>query len=134
MLYCDLDNFKQVNDIYGHQAGDRALQEAANRIRAEVRDHDIVARLGGDEFLIIAEDLLPHSSAQLADRIRQAMRRELATIPVALPISIGIAVFDTTSNDPTLLLHQADQAMYADKRQNLEETDPARSTPPADRS
>lgn len=119
ILYCDLDNFKQVNDIHGHLGGDRALQEVAHRLRAEVRDQDIVARLGGDEFLIIAEDLPPQSSEQLAARIRQAMRRRLATVPAVLPISVGIAVFDATSNDPGILLHQADQAMYADKRQNL---------------
>lgn len=119
ILYCDLDNFKKVNDIHGHLAGDGALQEAAHRLRAEVRDTDIVARLGGDEFLIIAEDLLPPSAEQLAERIRRAMRRELATIPISLPISIGVAVFDATSNDPSLLLYQADQAMYADKRKNL---------------
>lgn len=116
ILYCDLDNFKRINDTHGHTAGDLALQEAAHRLRAQVRDDDIVARLGGDEFLIIAEGLLPHGSEQLADRIRQAMRRQLATIPVVLPISVGVALFDATSNDSALLLHQADQAMYADKR------------------
>ncbi|MDQ2729784.1 MAG: diguanylate cyclase [Actinomycetota bacterium] len=120
VFYCDLDNFKQVNDTHGHVVGDRALQEAAQRLRAEVRDADIVARLGGDEFLIIAEDLLPHRSEQLADRIRRAMRQQLATIPIALPISVGVAVFDAISHDPALLLYQADQAMYADKRHNPE--------------
>lgn len=123
VVLLDLDNFKQINDTHGHQAGDEALREAARRIVAGVRTYDTVARYGGEEFLI----LLP--SCNQADAIRQAerLRGDLSEHPILLeslgrpPISISASFGVTTSTpysveSPESLIRLADDALYAAKR------------------
>ncbi len=119
LFYLDLDNFKAINDRFGHAAGDCLLVEVAIRLQGLVRSGDTVARLGGDEFVVLAQDLDdPEASARsLAERIHQAMR-----VPVAVgdrflytSVSIGIAPVDPGS-DPEMCMAQADAAMYQAKR------------------
>jgi diguanylate cyclase (GGDEF)-like protein len=119
LLYLDLDNFKAINDRFGHAAGDCLLVETAARLRQLIRSADTVGRLGGDEFVVLAEDLDdPESAARsLAKRIHVSMQapvslgdRELHT-----SVSIGIAKVEAGS-DPEVNLTRADAAMYQAKR------------------
>lgn len=118
VLFVDLDGFKDVNDIFGHQAGDRVLAETARRLEAAVRPGDVVARLGGDEFAVLCENLA-HATAseRIAERIVEALRRP---IPVAsgvaqISASVGVAVA-VAGEGAASVLSRADQAMYDAKR------------------
>ncbi|MGD9997565.1 MAG: diguanylate cyclase [Ilumatobacteraceae bacterium] len=118
VLFLDLDDFKSVNDTYGHDAGDEILRVFADRLSSAVREHDIVARLAGDEFVVVAQ-------SQHADRVAQRLLDELA-VPIALQdggfasvgVSIGLAMVDTEHPDggAELWLQRADRAMYEAKR------------------
>ncbi len=117
--YLDLDNFKAINDRFGHPAGDCLLEAVAVRLQELVRASDTVARLGGDEFVVLSEDLDdPEAAARaLAERIHHAMR---APIPLGernlhTSVSIGIAQV-LPHQDPEVCLAQADAAMYQAKR------------------
>ncbi|MEO7495938.1 MAG: diguanylate cyclase [Massilia sp.] len=115
LLYIDLDKFKQVNDRYGHAAGDLLLQEVANRARQCVRAVDTVARIGGDEFVVLLESIREPEDAQtLADAILSALARPI-TIgrdQVAASASIGIAIYPLDGKSAKQLLKRADSAMY----------------------
>ena len=119
VLYLDLDNFKAINDRFGHPAGDRLLITVASRLQALARAGDTVARLGGDEFVVLAADLTdPDTAARsLAERIHLAMREPVAVGERQLhtSVSIGIAPVRPDS-DPEECLAQADAAMYQAKR------------------
>ncbi len=118
MLYIDLDRFKEVNDTLGHDVGDLLLVEAAQRIKACVRDYDTVARLGGDEFTVILADL---SDLSDIERIAQNIIDSL-TEPFTIKgresfvsASIGIALYPDDATNVGDLLKNADQAMYRAK-------------------
>lgn len=119
LLFIDLDDFKMINDQFGHDRGDSLLIEAAQRISRCVRSTDTVARMGGDEFTVI----LPEFN-QMADveRIVQAIIRELnapfslGTNDVTVSASIGIALYPVDAQDISNLLVCADQAMYQAKK------------------
>jgi diguanylate cyclase (GGDEF)-like protein/PAS domain S-box-containing protein len=115
LLFCDLNHFKLVNDSYGHEAGDRALREIADRLTAGVRHGDTVARLGGDEFAVLAEDIAGEDLAALIARLESAVSRPLPNIAVQVTTSIGTVPITPDSTDLDTLLHQADQAMYTAK-------------------
>ncbi len=120
LLYLDLDDFKRINDSFGHEAGDRVLQTLAGRFQAAVRDTDTVARLGGDEFTILVEGL--GSADELTAVARKLLRVTRHTVPVAgcqlaVSASIGIALCPGDGSDASGLLRNADAAMYHAKRQ-----------------
>jgi len=120
LFYIDMDNFKRVNDRFGHQRGDMVLVRVAELLCRRVRDSDLVARLGGDEFGILVEDVSAAMAMEKAEALLQAMaelRGESADEDHPLGLSIGIAVFDPR-HDETLdsLMSRADDAMYAAKR------------------
>jgi diguanylate cyclase (GGDEF)-like protein len=117
VLFCDLDGFKDVNDLLGHQAGDEVLTEVAHRLAAEIRAGDTVARLGGDEFIVLAEDITSVEVGVLAERIQRAV-----AVPVShdghavrVTVSIGIAELDDESATVERVIGQADAAMYRAK-------------------
>ncbi|MCD5312328.1 bifunctional diguanylate cyclase/phosphodiesterase [Kineosporia babensis] len=123
LIFCDLDDFKAVNDRLGHNAGDEVLRAVAGRLRACVRPMDTVARLGGDEFAILMEDAA-ESPDVIGNRILGAVgkpfqleHRGRAT-RVLVGASVGVAVLDKVDQDasPESLLARVDQAMYAAKR------------------
>ena len=116
--YLDLDDFKMVNDLHGHEAGDIVLCETARRLLAVVRGADIVARLGGDEFVIVYEPKDP-SADNLLQRLEQVLSEPIrvrAGISVTCPASIGVADTRTTGYDAAALVAAADAAMYRVRR------------------
>ncbi|MFG1922181.1 putative bifunctional diguanylate cyclase/phosphodiesterase [Cryptosporangium sp. NPDC048952] len=119
-LLLDLDRFKQVNDSFGHQAGDELLRQAADRLREVTRDDDLLARLGGDEFVIVcaSRNLADDAMVGLAERIRATLRRpfDIAGVPIEIDVSIGIASADGNNVSADMLLRHADIAMYCAKR------------------
>ena len=115
LLFCDLNHFKLVNDGYGHEAGDRALREIANRLTTAVRHGDTVARLGGDEFAVLAEDIAGEDLTTLITRLESAVSRPLPNIAVKVTTSVGTVPITPTTTDLDTLLHEADQAMYTAK-------------------
>ena len=120
VFFLDLDRFKQVNDLHGHDEGDELLCQFAARIRDTVRKTDTVGRLAGDEFVVILEMLDSAASAQeTADKLRPVLQQPfvLKSATVTLSASIGIAIHQP--DDPAdieLLLGRADRAMYANKQ------------------
>jgi diguanylate cyclase (GGDEF)-like protein/PAS domain S-box-containing protein len=119
VLYLDLDNFKPINDNFGHDVGDRVLVEVAQRLSNSLRDSDTVARLGGDEFVALLADLSDLSECgvtahRLLDSIAQPII--LGEHRLCLSASIGISRYpDDGSTDTDILLRYADQAMYLAK-------------------
>jgi diguanylate cyclase len=119
VLLLDLDGFKDVNDTFGHDAGDELLIEITRRLRLLVRDGDVLARLGGDEFVILAKHLEQDThAAYLADRIISAFQEpmHLHASELVVTASIGIAVLDERASNASDLLKHADIAMYRAKR------------------
>jgi diguanylate cyclase (GGDEF)-like protein len=127
LLFLDLDNFKQVNDIYGHKTGDALLTAFASRLQQLVRQTDTVARLGGDEFVLLLVDLESDQQAakQQVQQLLEKICRELSQ-PFVLdtpdqPIfhcqsSIGLLLYHGATDDADDLLKRADQAMYQAKQ------------------
>ncbi len=117
VLFCDLDDFKQVNDLYGHAAGDALLVTIAERLRRCTRQRDLVARLGGDEFAMLLEDTGTEVAHSSADRILAVVAEDvvLPTGIVRPRVSIGIATAEPGSTIDELMT-QSDQAMYSAKR------------------
>ena len=119
LLFADLDRFKQVNDVHGHQKGDELLRAVAERLTALLRPGDTLARLSGDEFVVLCEDLGDQSQAEsLATRIESALAEPflLSGKEVRVTASVGIAFAGTGEDVPGLLLRDADEAMYQAKR------------------
>jgi diguanylate cyclase (GGDEF)-like protein len=114
----DLDNFKPVNDLLGHAAGDQVLVEVAERLHGCLREVDTVARLGGDEFAVLLEDPAADALTVLAERIVGSIAGPfaIATEQVTIGASIGLAVDEGGACTPSQLLHDADVAMYQAKR------------------
>lgn len=114
LLFVDLDNFKQVNDEYGHAMGDAVLVELGKRLQTAVRPTDTVARLGGDEFVVVCEELDEETAVALGRRLHDALERPLVIdgIEHNLSASIGIAL---GAADPDGLLGNADAAVYRAK-------------------
>lgn len=120
LLFLDLDDFKKINDHFGHAWGDRLLNQAAEKIKRLVRETDTVGRLGGDEFLIILSDLAdPIDASRVAETIVEAFRRpfKVESKHFHLTASIGVAIFPRDGATPSQLLQHADMAMYHTKAQ-----------------
>ena len=119
ILFLDLDGFKEVNDHFGHPAGDQLLTQIADRLLACVRAGETVARLGGDEFVVLLEGLAADADAErAATRILDAVRMpvRLSHGNVDITASMGISLASGESVDPDELLIQADSALYQAKR------------------
>ena len=119
LLLIDLDNFKPVNDVFGHAFGDRVLQTVAERLLGAGRASDFVARLGGDEFVVVSEGLQePTASEVVAERLLTSLCQPIAIDDqqVQVGASIGVSWANGPAQDADELIRQADQAMYQRKR------------------
>ena len=119
VLFLDLDNFKDVNDNLGHEAGDGLLKVVASRLRACVRGDDFVARIGGDEFCVLLQDIAdPREAAAVAQKLVYELAKDyrIAEHPVESSASIGIACVPQDGQDVGTLLRLADAAMYRAKQ------------------
>ena len=123
LLFIDLDEFKAINDDYGHAGGDLLLQEMSRRLRRSLRRRDIAGRLGGDEFVVILPDLAVGAEESrrlartLAERMQELMAEpyELDGETLQVTASIGVALFPTEDNKPEQIIASADKAMYEAK-------------------
>ena len=118
LLFIDIDDFKIINDVHGHDTGDGVLKEFSKRIKRTLRSSDMLARLGGDEFTIILHNVLTKEAAvQLTVKILQALQKPLSVNDMQLDMacSIGIAL-NRGGNSYTTLLKKADLAMYDAKQ------------------
>lgn len=119
VIFIDLDLFKQINDLHGHEIGDYVLQIAAQRMSAAVREIDTVARLGGDEFVILAPGLFGEADiARLCDKIIATLRLPIEINGLNLNIggSLGCAEYPRHGEDEIVLIKHADKAMYQAKK------------------
>ena len=119
VVFLDLDGFKQINDAYGHDAGDSLLVEVAARLRAHLRSSDLIARLGGDEFLVVLEEVVEPAPVETVARKLLAevvQPYSLGGREARVTASIGISVFPDDSADAGALMKHADTAMYAAKQ------------------
>lgn len=120
LMYVDLDNFKAVNDTWGHETGDAVLRDVADLLRANTRSTDMVARLGGDEFAVWLDDADEAVAVRRAEVFLAAaaiLRKHSARADLPLMLSIGIAVYDPAHReDMNEFVSRADGAMYAIKR------------------
>ena len=123
VLYCDLDDFKAVNDTCGHAAGDAVLREVAARLSASLRPGDTAARLGGDEFVLVCPGVLDDAQAQaLVDRVTAATGRPVVVDGVEHRVGVSVgAVTSRTGSTAEALLSCADAAMYTAKRSRREQ-------------
>ncbi len=127
LLSIDLDKFKELNDTFGHQAGDEALKVVTERLRSAVKATDVVARMGGDEFLVLLHGVTPAEVAEVVARLRASMGREATILGRRhkLLFSIGTAQIGH-GVDSEFLLREVDIAMYQDKERNRRLRDQAK--------
>ena len=115
VLMLDIDDFKEVNDHYGHQLGDIILRKVADAIMKSVRKEDIVARYGGEEIIILLKDNDAEGAKIIAERIRSTVA-SIEVKKVKVTVSIGVSTFRTDSHDKTKLISIADACLYEAKR------------------
>jgi diguanylate cyclase (GGDEF)-like protein/PAS domain S-box-containing protein len=118
VMFIDIDNFKNINDSLGHDAGDDLLRRVAHRLSESVRAHDTIARQGGDEFIVLLDELEGHQGAtRVAQKILQSLRSTFKVNGADQHVSgsIGIAVYPDDGTDASTLLKNADTAMFHSK-------------------
>jgi diguanylate cyclase (GGDEF)-like protein len=127
LLLLDLDRFKQINDLHGHDQGDKALATIAQVLASTLRASDFAARYGGEEFLILLPDTDRRNAADVAEKVRRAIERTEMPNVGAITGSLGVAVLPDDAVEPEHLLRKADRALYLAKargRNRVEVTEP----------
>jgi diguanylate cyclase (GGDEF)-like protein len=135
VMVCDLDNFKQINDLYGHLEGDNLLKDFADQLKETCREYDYVARMSGDEFVIVAPGLSLEASSEKASRLNQLAveaGRKIAGRNL-VTLSVGTAFCPQDSFDVERLLAEADRRMYSMKKLHHSEPDRDANLPPSAR-
>ena len=124
-LMIDVDNFKKINDTYGHLVGDAVLKEVASRIKSTAREIDLVGRYGGEEFCVILLDTDKKGAQRAGERICEVV----SSSPIVaynetlnVTVSVGVASFPEDGKDPYSIIEIADQALYTAKRQGKNRT------------
>jgi diguanylate cyclase (GGDEF)-like protein len=118
LLFVDLDHFKQVNDRYGHMAGDEVLRAVAAALRREFRPEDVGGRLGGEEFAVLMPGVAMEEAMQRAESLRQtvfSVRCEVASTQQRVTASFGVAVWSPALDDASALMRQADEQLFRAK-------------------
>jgi diguanylate cyclase (GGDEF)-like protein/putative nucleotidyltransferase with HDIG domain len=142
LIMADLDLLRDINNSYGHLAGDAVLKGIAEVFRAQLRHYDVPARFGGEEFSILLPETPPEQALEIAERIRRAVAErtfdvETSSEPIRATVSIGVAGFPKDGTDANELIHQADLAVYRAKLQGRNRVLGASSEPllvPSDRT
>ena len=134
LIMADLDLLRDINNTYGHLAGDAVLQGIAEVFRSQLRHYDVPARFGGEEFAILLPETPPDQAFEIAERIRrtvaeQAFDVETSSEPIHATVSIGVAAFPRDGSDANELIHQADLAVYRAKLQGRNRVLDASSEP-----
>jgi diguanylate cyclase (GGDEF)-like protein/putative nucleotidyltransferase with HDIG domain len=122
LIMADLDLLRDINNSYGHLAGDAVLKGLAEVFRAELRHYDVPARFGGEEFSILLPETPPDQALEIAERIRRAVAQrtfdiETSSEPIRATVSLGVAGYPKDGTDANELIHQADLAVYRAKLQ-----------------
>ena len=117
LLFLDLDHFKEVNDTYGHDIGDKLLQEVARRVLPNIRAEDVFARLGGDEFVLIFTNIHKETLHRLVEKAIGMFRRPWVIDSIDLPVtaSMGVVIYPDDADKEADLIKKADAAMYKSK-------------------
>src|SRR3954468_12924545 len=134
LIMADLDLLRDINNTYGHLAGDAVLKGIAETFRAQLRHYDVPARFGGEEFAILLPETPPDQAFEIAERIRRAVSAsafdvETSSEPIRATVSIGVAGFPRDAADANELIHQADLAVYRAKLQGRNRVLDASSEP-----
>jgi diguanylate cyclase (GGDEF)-like protein/putative nucleotidyltransferase with HDIG domain len=134
LVMADLDLLRDINNTYGHLAGDAVLQGVAEVFRAQLRHYDVPARFGGEEFAILLPETPPEQAFEIAERIRRTVAAssfdvETSSDPIRATISIGVAGYPRDGSDANELIHQADLAVYRAKLQGRNRVLDASSEP-----
>ncbi|MBR0598001.1 diguanylate cyclase domain-containing protein [Sinanaerobacter chloroacetimidivorans] len=120
VLFLDLDNLKEINDTYGHEAGDILLRKVGNRMKASITEKDLAARIGGDEFTLLLADIQNKEEATLAaDKLLERINQPITIYgnTVSVSASIGISIYPEDGENADLLVKKADHQMYIAKKQ-----------------
>lgn len=137
VLMLDLDDFKPINDRYGHLTGDVVLQVTTKLIASVLRKDDLLARWGGDEFAVLVPGMDAEGVRTLADRARRAVTERPIDVDgtmITMTLSVGIAIRDGDLDNPDLIVDAADSALYEAKRTGrdcVRVWNPAGATEPA---
>jgi diguanylate cyclase (GGDEF)-like protein len=119
LIICDIDYFKEINDTYGHDAGDKVLRIISTVIKELLRQTDMIGRYGGDEFLLILPETSLEGAKEIAERIRHAVEEYEINIgfeePIKTTLSLGVAQFNVEKEDTNDLIKRADNALYVAK-------------------
>ncbi len=120
LMALDIDHFKNVNDTYGHAAGDEVLKEFATRVKRCVRFIDLAARMGGEEFVVIMPDSTRDTCLGVAERLREAIAEAAVAVPdqeieIPITVSIGVSISHGAGDNPAEILRRGDEALYAAK-------------------
>ena len=119
-MLVDIDNFKSINDTYGHEAGDRVLRQFAARFRRNTRSIDLACRIGGEEFVVVMPDSGLEPACQMAERLRECIAIEPfqpdGETTLTVTASVGVATLDQPQGSLDALFKRADRALYVAKR------------------
>jgi len=116
IVMADLDGFKNINDTYGHDTGDRVLRAIGQFLQQNIRDVDVVARYGGDEFVIMIPEAAQDAAYILSERLRKQFSELKFENLAPITVSLGIATYPLDGSELEDLIKKADSAMYAAKR------------------
>ncbi len=118
LLIIDVDNFKLVNDRYGHIAGDKVLQDISSQLSSSTREYDVCARIGGEEFAVLLPDTKLKEAVSIADKLRNKISHHSTAVdnyPIKLSVTIGVSSLADERPDWTSMYSAADAAMYQGK-------------------
>ncbi|WP_434700385.1 diguanylate cyclase [Pseudomonas sp. D1-1] len=119
LVMLDIDHFKRVNDTYGHQAGDKVIEQVARLLHEHVRESDVAGRYGGEEFGVVLSDTDSAGGQIFAERLRKAVEESLVQYngqDIRFTVSLGVADLSQPANDHAELIARADQALYTSKK------------------